>query len=237
VLNVLVGAVTGLGGTTLTRESLAAASEELRKITIENSRLSPGVVDDYGEGDTFILSNFSGESMGGKWDLDPTKTGGTRIDLDALCGSDNKRCMTKDDGNGNQILDLKDGMVRWNREEANGKSLPEWLMDTDEGRKMAGTFGDIQGIKGSIFGIEYAAGSWLDQLVEAFGGPHDFIGGQVTGLYDEQGNLRRDMTGTERKTYDVWSAVALVPSAPFAAATLLPPEVWKAISIMLEGAK
>lgn len=34
-----------------------------------------------------------------------------------------------------------------------------------------------------------------------------------------------------------WTAVALVPSAPFAAATLLPSEVWQAISILLKEAK
>ncbi|MBN45208.1 MAG: adhesin [Methylophaga sp.] len=234
VLNVLVGAVTGLGGTTLTRESLVAASEELRKITIENSRLFPGVVDDTGDGEPFTLSNVSGKSVGGKWDLDPTKTGGTRVDLDALCGADNERCVKNDDGS----LALNDKrQVQWNRDGANGKSLSEWLVDTDEGRKMAGPFGDIQGIKGSIFSIPYTSGSWLDHLVEAFGGSHDFIGGQISGLYDEQGNAKRGMTEVEAKGYGAWSAVALAPSAPFGAATLLPPEVWKAISIMLGAAK
>jgi len=244
VLNVLIGGVTGLGGTALTRESLAAASEELRKITIENSRLTPDVIDDSGNGDAFILSNTSGKSVGGKWDLDPTKTGGTRIDLDALCGSANERCKTEEDAFGNKILDgngipklvLQDGKIQWNRNGADGKSLSDWL-NTDEGRKLSGTFGAIQGIKGSIFGMPYTAGSWQDYLVEAFGGSHDFIGGQISGLYDEQGNAKRGMTEAEAKSYGAWSAVALVPSAPFAAATLLPAEVWKAISIMLGSTK
>src|SRR5690606_37802698 len=129
-----------------------------------------------------------------------------------------------------------DGMVRWNRKEADGKSLVEWLK-TDEGRKVSGPFGDIQGKKGSIFGIPYTDGSWQDYLVEAFGGSHDYIGGQISGLYDEQGNAKRGMTEAEAKSYGVWSAVALAPSAPFAAATLLPPDVWKAISIMLGATK
>ncbi len=44
VLNVLIGGVTGLGGSALARESLAAAAEELRQITIENSRLFVSVI-------------------------------------------------------------------------------------------------------------------------------------------------------------------------------------------------
>jgi filamentous hemagglutinin len=86
--------------------------------------------------------------------------------------------------------------------------------------------------------MPYEAGSWQDKLIEAFGGSHDVIGGQVTGLYDEQGNIRRGMTDTERKVYDnLVTTTALVPATPFAAATLLPAEVWKAISILLKGAK
>ncbi len=231
VLNVLIGAVTGFGGTALAHESLAAASEELRKITIENSRLFDGIAD----GD-FVLTNLSGESVGGKWDLEPTKTGGTRLDLDGICGADNKRCMTRDDGNGNLILDLKDGMVQWNREEADGKSLAEWL-ETPEGKEMEGLTGGIQAIMGTLFGKPYEVGSWQDHLIEAFGGPHDFIGGQATGLYDGQGNITRGISTSEKAIHDRLSEVALLPSAPFAAATLLPPEVWKAISILLVRAK
>jgi len=179
VLNVLIGGVTGMGGIALTKESLSAAAEEMRQVTIENSKLFAGVTD----GAT-ILSNVSGVSVGGKWNLDPTKTGGTRVDLDGVCGQSNERCMTKDDGNGNEILDLKNGMVQWNSDGADGKSLTDWLK-TDEGQKMAGLTGGIQGMKGTLFGEPYAAGSWQDKLIEAFGGTHDVIGGQAVGLYEE----------------------------------------------------
>ena len=231
VLNVLIGGVTGMGGIALTKESLSAAAEEMRQVTIENSKLFAGVTD----GAT-ILSNVSGVSVGGKWDLDPTKTGGTRVDLDGVCGADNKRCMTKDDGNGNEILDLKNGMVQWNSDGADGKSITDWLK-TDEGQKMAGLTGGIQGMKGTLFGEPYAAGSWQDKLIEAFGGTHDVIGGQAVGLYGEQGNIKRGMTEVEAKAYGVWSGIAIAPSTPFAAATLFPPDVWKAISILLGAAK
>jgi filamentous hemagglutinin len=54
-------------------------------------------------------------------------------------------------------------------------------------------------------------------------------------LYDEQGNIKRGMSATKIKAYDAYSVVALVPATPFAAAQGLPPEVWKAIGILLEA--
>ena len=51
--------------------------------------------------------------------------------------------------------------------------------------RMAGLTGGIQGMKGMLFGEPYAAGSWQDKLIEAFGGTHDVIGGQAVGLYEE----------------------------------------------------
>ncbi|WP_304858640.1 hypothetical protein [Methylotenera sp.] len=228
VLNILVGAVTGLGGTALAHEGLAAASEELRKITIENSTLFDGVADD-----DFTLTNLTGESAGGKWDLAPIKTGGTRADLDGLCGADNKRCKTNEDGS----LAYNDkGQVQWNSDGADGQSLKDWLT-TPEGKKMAGLTGGIQGIKGTLFGRPYEAGSWQDHLIEAFGGSHDVIGGQAAGFYDQQGNAPRGRSAADKVANEVWTSVALVPATPFAAATFLPAEVWKAISILLGAAK
>ncbi|SMB21515.1 Adhesin HecA 20-residue repeat x2 (fragment) [Sterolibacterium denitrificans] len=226
VMNVLIGAVTGMGGTALTRGTLSAAADEMRRITIENSERFAGVTDG-----TTKLDNISGESEGVRGD--GVKTGGTRADLDILCGTDNKRCATNSDGS----LNLNEkGQVVFLPSEADGKTLAEFL-ETDEGKKAAGLTGGIQGWKGTFFGIPYAAGSWMDKLVESFGGSHDFLGGQVTGLYDEQGNIKRDMSDIERAAYNTWSVAAIVPSAPFAMAELLPPQVWQAISIFLKDAK
>jgi len=61
--------------------------------------------------------------------------------------------------------------------------------------------------------------------------------GHKTGLYDAQGNIKRGMSSTERTAYDTGAAVAIVPAAPFAAATALPPEVWNAISNLIKIAK
>ena len=74
-------------------------------------------------------------------------------------------------------------------------------------------------------------------MIEAFGGTHDVIGGQGAGFYDDQGNAPRGRDASEKTINEVWAAVAIAPSVPFAAATLLPPEVWKAISILLGAAK
>jgi filamentous hemagglutinin len=108
----------------------------------------------------------------------------------------------------------------------------------DTGQKMIGATGGIQGAKGTLFGVPYAPGSWQDQLIEAFAGPHDYIGGSLTGLYDEQGNIKRGMTDAERATYDKLITTSAIPvSAPFAIAGSLPPDVWQAISILLGTAR
>jgi filamentous hemagglutinin len=74
-------------------------------------------------------------------------------------------------------------------------------------------------------------------VIEAFGGTHDFIGGKLSGLYDEQGNARRGRTDIEKLAHEVWSGIAIIPSTPFAMSELLPPQVWQAISILLKAAK
>ena len=99
---------------------------------------------------------------------------------------------------------------------------------------MIGPTGGIQGLKGTLFGVPYEAGSWQDKLIEAFAGPHDYLGGSLSGLYDEQGNATRAMTEQERGLYDtVVSPAALLPAAPFAAAQAMPRDVWRAISFLL----
>ena len=81
-------------------------------------------------------------------------------------------------------------------------------------------------------------GSWQDKLIEAFSGTHDMIGGKASGLYDEQGNIKRGMSASERNVYDnMVTTSAIVPSVPFALAELLSPDVWKAISILVKGAR
>ena len=64
------------------------------------------------------------------------------------------------------------------------------------------------------------------------------IGGQLSGLYDAQGNIKQGMSNTERAVYDNLVTTSAIPvTVPFAEAQSLPPEVWNAIGILLRGAK
>ena len=54
-------------------------------------------------------------------------------------------------------------------------------------------------------------------------------------LYDKQGNTTRGRSDVTKAAHEVGSGVALVPTAYFAAAKELPPEVWKKIGILLKG--
>lgn len=221
VLNVLIGAVTGSGVSAVTQESLAAAADWMRNKMIENSMLFAGVTDG-----TTTLSNISGESVG--VDQDGYKIGGTRIDLDKLCGSQNTRCKGTEDA-----LELDAfGRVQFSPEKA-GMSLTDFLK-TDDGKALGGLTGGIQGYPGTLAGYDYKPGSFSDRVIEYFAGPHDMIGGQWSGLYDEQGSATRGRPNIVQKAQDTWSVLAIPVAAPFAMAKALPPEVWQAISIFLK---
>lgn len=117
-------------------------------------------------------------------------------------------------------------------------SFDYFIANHPDGQKMPGDTGGVQGHIGTLFGRPYQAGSWQDKLIESFGGTHDFIGGQITRLYDEQGNIKRGMTDTERAIYNNLITTTAIPiSAPFAMSEFLPPEIWQAISIFLRGAR
>lgn len=238
-MNILIGAVSGFGGAALTKESLSVAAGQMRQLMIEDSQQFAGVTDG-----TTTLSNISGESEGVRGD--GFKIGGTRVDLDLLCGKANERCevQTNSDGsesrdaNGKTQLKLNEqGQVRFDEEKA-GMSLAKFIETTEEGKKMSGLTGGIQGWKGTLFGLSYPPGSWPDRLIEAFSGTHDMVGGKLSGLYDEQGNATRGRGAIEKKAQDTWSMTgAIAVSAPFAIAEVLSPEAWKAIAILLGAAK
>ncbi len=228
-MNVLIGAVTGLGGAAVTKEALQAAAREMRELMIVDSKKFAGISDG-----TTSVSNVSGESVGVNGD--GLKIGGTRVDLDLLCGPANERCKVRPDENGRDQLQLDDrGQVQFDPKAAK-MTLAEFFA-TPNGKKAFGATGGIQGWKGTFFGIPYPAGGWLDKLIESFSGTHDMLGGKFTGLYDEQGNIKRQMAGPLRSAYDTWATVAIAPSTPFALADILPPQVWNAIAIMLKAAK
>jgi filamentous hemagglutinin len=235
VLNILVGAVTGFGQTAVTKESLAAAADEMRALMVKDSSTFAGVVDSTGK----KLSNNSGTSEG--INGDGVKLGGTRVDLDLLCGPDNARCTFEKKADGSidtsKPVTFKGPDVK-KPDGSTGPQTIDQFLATDEGQKMSGPTGGVQGYKGTLFGKPYEAGSWQDKLIESFAGTHDMIGGKLTGLYDSQGNIKQGMSDTERAVYNYGvTTTAILPSIPFAAAQGLPPEVWNAVSVLLKAAK
>ena len=220
-LNILTGALTGMAGSVITKEALSTAAEKMRDLMIEDSKKFAGVVDSTGK----VLTNVSGPSEGVR--NDGIKVGGTRVDLDVLCGADNARCTfsKNPDGSLNTTKPIE------------FKGVLDEFVKTPEGQKLPGATGGVQGEKGTLFGVPYAAGSWQDKLIESFAGSHDFIGGKVSGLYDEQGSAARGRSELTTTLQNRWSEIAVLTSAPFAAAEGLSPEVWKAIGILLGAGK
>lgn len=106
VMNILIGAVAGLGSAAVAKETLSVAAEEMRKLMIVDSIKFAGVTD----GKT-ILNNDSGSSAG--LHGDGKKLGGTRIDLDLLCGADNKRCRQNEDGIPIRIWSVQKNITRF----------------------------------------------------------------------------------------------------------------------------
>lgn len=237
MLNILIGAVTGSATSAVSKEALASAADWMRQEMISNSSIFAGVVDpanpevDPTSKDPTVLNNINGISVG--VDGDGIKLGGTRVDLDQLCGESNERCMTLP---GSKTLALDDkGRVQWDSAKAK-MTLSEFLQ-SPAGKGMGGLTGGIQGIEGTLKGTPYASGAWQDRLIEYFAGPHDMIGGQWGGLYDEQGNATRDRPSPLKMVHEGWSVVAIPVAAPFAMAKALPPQVWEAISILARASR
>jgi filamentous hemagglutinin len=229
-LNILVAGLTGMAGSVVTKEALSTAAEKMRDLMIEDSKKFAGVVDTTGK----VLSNVSGPSEGVRGD--GVKAGGTRVDLDLLCGADNARCTFEKNSDG--TIDYRKPVTFEGRVKADGtRETLEDFLKTPEGQKMAGATGGVQGVKGTLFGVPYAPGSWQDKLIESFAGSHDFIGGKVSGLYDAQGNATRGRSDITKAAQEAWSVGAILPSAPFAAAEAFSPEAWKAIGILLGAGK
>jgi len=80
-------------------------------------------------------------------------------------------------------------------------------------------FGGIQGGPGKFLGIAYPPGGFLDQLVETFGGPHDFLNNPV--FYDALGNQRWGRLGNAILSPVNLGNIAV--AAPFAGASVIPP--------------
>jgi filamentous hemagglutinin len=229
-LKILTGALTGMVGSVITKEALSLAAEKMRDFMVEDSKKFAGVVDSTGKP---LFSNQSGESAG----VSGTgfKLGGTRADLDLLCGSGGERCSFEKNPDGS--IDKSKPVTFLGQENAD-KSRQSYsdFLKTSEGQKMlSAPFGGLQGGERTLFGQHHEKDSWQDKLIEAFAGPHDLIGGKLSGLYDAQGNATKGRTQTTKNAQEIWSGAALLPAAPFGASQVLSPEIWKAIGILLKA--
>ncbi|WP_348995266.1 hemagglutinin repeat-containing protein [Achromobacter sp. HNDS-1] len=233
LLNVAVGALGGSGGVAALQAGLSEAADRMRRYTIADSKKFAGITD----GET-TLDNKSGESAGIRGD--GFKTAGTRVVLDILCGSANKQCKTQHDANNQPVLDENgipklelDGNGRVQFDPSGAEMSLAKFLESDPGKEVPGPTGGNQGGPGTLLGLAYSPGGVLDLAHEAYGGSHDFIGGTLSGFYDEQGNARRGLTPLQKGMYETWTGIALVPATPFALSEALPPQAWKALDILL----
>jgi len=81
--------------------------------------------------------------------------------------------------------------------------------------------GGVQGGQGTFFGFEYQPGSFRDRLVEAFGGPHDFLN---SFMYNPSGNLNPAYaSGIGGAFGEAVSWLNVVPASVFTAGSVAQP--------------
>ncbi|WP_293730050.1 hypothetical protein [uncultured Actinobacillus sp.] len=165
------------------------------------------------------ISNVSASSSS----FDGIKLGGIRLDLDVICGVNNSRCKTNENGdlttdiNGNYIFKGDDSY----------QSLQAVLEAPAFASKLYGTTGGQQGLGGLFSGDPYQVGSVRDKIVEYFAGIHDRNGQAL--FYDSQGNTKRNRTEHEIAVTDTVAAVAVAYVAPVVMFQALPIETLKMI--------
>lgn len=215
-LETLVGVVAANPGVAITQGTLATAATALRRETVNNSFLFKGAIDRYGN----VLSNVSGESEGS---FDGLKMGGVRFGLDGVCGGKNERCV-KDPNDPTRLAYNEQGLVSYIGNKGHD-SFPELLADPEMAKDLIGATGGNQGGPGTMFGYAYAPGSFLDTLVESYGGSHDYIGGQFPGFYDNLGNTSRGRSDLTGFAAEVSTYVALPLATPNALSEMVSPEL------------
>ncbi|MGC9562561.1 hypothetical protein, partial [Brachymonas sp. M4Q-1] len=97
-----------------------------------------------------------------------------------------------------------------------------------------GLTGGFQAVQGGWYfpmgeKITYQPKSISDAIVESFAGVHDFLGGQMWGWYDIQGNTTRGRTTVDNIGSNVTTILAIPAAAPFALSDLISPDVLQVI--------
>ncbi|SPK73985.1 Filamentous hemagglutinin, N-terminal:Adhesin HecA 20-residue repeat x2 [Cupriavidus taiwanensis] len=191
------GAMTGFA-----TAAIAWAADAMRQDQIESSRRFKGIYDT--KDDSGVLtSNATGPSVG--IDGDGMKIAGTRVSFDDL-----QKYGT--------VVERPDGAWDFTGTTTNPDTEKPWTLRqalNEEG----GLTGGFQGLGGTLINSPYPPGTFTDKLLEAFAGPHDYLGSLTA--YDRLGNLKEGMTSFQRMMFEIQTDIDIPLAAPFAAVTLL----------------
>lgn len=183
----------------------------------DNSLLAPPIEDINDNGK--LYSNVGHNSRA----FDGIKLGGVRMNYGVICGSNYERCKTDDNG---KLLRNDKGNIVYIGDKENNKYLKvsSLLDDKNESGKLFGATGGFQAIKGTMFGLEYKPGSFLDKLTETYAGQHDLVGGQLF-FYDKYGNGKQGLSAKQEQYIDYFSIGAVGVVTPTTIPHTLPIEV------------
>ena len=216
-LDLATGVVAGSPKVMSAKTLISIIDTETRRESLKNSLLAPPIEDINDNGK--LYSNV-GHNSGA---FDGIKLGGVRMNYGVICGSNYERCKTDNNG---KLLRNDKGNIVYIGDEENNKYLKvsSLLVDKNESGKLFGATGGFQAIKGTMFGLEYKPGSFLDKVTETYAGQHDLVGGQLF-FYDREGNGRRNLTEKQQFWIDRYSEAAVVGTTPTTLPKTLPIEV------------
>ncbi|PSJ80660.1 hypothetical protein C7N83_04905 [Neisseria iguanae] len=203
----VVGAISGSPGSALSQGGLQLAATWMRKQTLDNSRQSPVITDG-----TTTVGNVEYDSAY----FDGVKLGGTRVNVDIICGINMERCVKQSD----------DSYFYTGGKEEKDRHLVtlDDAINPDKNNRASdlyGATGGFQSEQGQFFGIPYTIGSLFDFVVEGYAGTHDFSGGQIWGFYGDKGNATRDNGKLADIAAEVITVIAIPVATPFALSDIL----------------
>ncbi|WP_440589597.1 hemagglutinin repeat-containing protein [Pasteurella bettyae] len=217
-LDLATGLVAGAPKVMSASTLISVLDTESRRESLNNSLLA-APVEDINDGGK-LYSNV-GHNSGA---FDGIKLGGVRMNYGIICGADNSRCETDERGN---LMPNEKGHIVYKGDSGIYPTYPtvaKLLEDRNVSGKLFGATGGFQATGGEIFGIKYKSGSFLDKLVETYGGQHDLVGGQWL-FYDKDGNGNRNFTPNQEKWADRFSVAAVLAVTPTTVPHALPLEV------------
>ena len=215
-LDLATGVVAGSPKVMSAKTLISIIDTETRRESLKNSLLAPPIEDINDNGK--LYSNV-GHNSGA---FDGIKLGGVRMNYGVICGSNYERCKTDDNGN---LIRNDKGHIVYDYKDKNNPTLSIQLENNKkEFGKLFGATGGFQAIKGTMFGLEYKPGSFLDKVTETYAGQHDLVGGQLF-FYDKYGNGKQGLSAKQEQYIDYFSIGAVGVVTPTTIPHTLPIEV------------